>query len=95
MDSVVQAVAALVVLAAFALSQARVLRTDSRPYLAMNVVGASVLAVDAYLQAQWGFLLLEAVWALVAAAGLCGFSGRIASAKTPRSPATVRARALR
>jgi len=94
MDSVVQAVAALVVLAAFAFSQARVLRTDSRPYLAMNVIGASVLAVDAYLQAQWGFLLLEGVWALVAAAGLCRFL-RVASAEAPPSRATVRARALR
>jgi hypothetical protein len=28
------------------------------------------LAVEAYLDAQWGFLLLEGVWAIVAAWGL-------------------------
>jgi hypothetical protein len=36
----------------------------------LNVVGAGVLALDAWRERQWGFLLLEAVWALVAAFGL-------------------------
>jgi len=39
-------------------------------YLVLNLVGAAVLAVDAYIEALWGFLLLESVWALVAAASL-------------------------
>jgi hypothetical protein len=29
-----------------------------------------VLAVDAYVEAQWGFVLLQTAWALVAAYGL-------------------------
>jgi hypothetical protein len=36
----------------------------------LNLVGAGVLAVDAYLGRQWGFLLLEGVWAAIAAWGL-------------------------
>ena len=32
--------------------------------------GAAVLAVDAYLEQQWGFLLLEGVWTIVSAWGL-------------------------
>jgi hypothetical protein len=33
-------------------------------------VGASILAVDAYVERQRGFLVLEGVWAIIAAWGL-------------------------
>ena len=70
MGSFVQILAALFILAAFGLAQARVLSPQAQAYLVLNVVGASVLAVDAYVERQWGFLLLEGAWALIAAAGL-------------------------
>ena len=70
MASLVQILAALLVLAAFALSQAGRITTQARSYLVLNAVGASALAVDAWLHRQWGFLLLEGTWAAISAAGL-------------------------
>jgi hypothetical protein len=70
MGSLVQILGALLVLAAFALAQARVVTPQARPYLILNLVGAGILAVDAYAEAQWGFLLLEGVWAVISAWGL-------------------------
>jgi hypothetical protein len=64
---IVQVVGALCVLAGFAAAQFGVLRLESVAYLALNLVGSSVLAALAALDAQLGFLLLEAVWAVVSA----------------------------
>ena len=70
MEAIVQVIGAMLVLSAFVLSQANRLGTTSIPYLALNTTGAGILAVDAALHAQPGFLLLEGVWAIVAAVGL-------------------------
>jgi hypothetical protein len=70
MGSLIQLAGAMLVLAGFALAQAGRLDATSRVYLLLNLVGSAVLAVDAYLCAQWGFLLLEAAWAAVSAHGL-------------------------
>jgi hypothetical protein len=70
MLQLVQVLGALAILAAFTLAQFGVLEQRSWSYLVPNFVGAAVLAVLAYVERQWGFLLLEGVWALVSAAGL-------------------------
>ena len=67
MDQVVQMAGALAVLAAFMGAQLRKLTTDSWPYLWLNVAGATALTVVAALDSDWGFLLLESVWAVVSA----------------------------
>ena len=72
MSQVVQIVGAIAILAAFAAAQLRLVDVRSRSYLWLNFAGASVLAIDAWHESQWGFLLLEGVWAVVSAAGIVG-----------------------
>jgi hypothetical protein len=66
----VQVAGALAILAAFVLVQRGRLSTRSLAYLLLNLTGGVVLAVDAYVEGQWGFVLLQTAWALVAAYGL-------------------------
>jgi hypothetical protein len=67
---VVQIVGSLAVLTGFALSQTGVLDPKSAVYLWLNAAGSGLLAADAVVEAQWGFLLLEGAWAIVSVAGL-------------------------
>lgn len=69
-DQLLQIVGALLILAAFLLSQRNVLDARSYPYLLLNLVGAAILAALASRQGRWGFVLLEGAWTLVALAGL-------------------------
>jgi hypothetical protein len=61
----VEIAGSLLILAAFAAGQTRRLRQDSRTALSLNLVGSATLAVIAFSQRSWGFLLLEGIWALV------------------------------
>ena len=67
MDQVVQVVGALLILTAYAAAQFRWLDQHSLSYLILNLVGAAILAVLAWYEDQWGFLLLETVWTAVSA----------------------------
>jgi hypothetical protein len=71
-ELVVEIAGALMILAAFALNQFAGLDRHGFPYLALNVVGATILAVVAAVHGQWGFLLLQSVWAVVALWGMVG-----------------------
>ena len=70
MDQVIQVVGALLIFTAFTAVQFERMATSSRLYLALNLVGSAILAVLAVLSSQWGFVLLEGVWAIVSAWGL-------------------------
>jgi hypothetical protein len=70
MDQVVQVAGALLILAAFMAAQLGRLDTTSRAYLWLNLVGSLILAVLAAVERQYGFLLLEAAWALVSLGSL-------------------------
>lgn len=72
MSQIIQIVGSLLVLAAFAAAQRGILNPKSLRYLVLNVVGSGILAVEAVVEQQWGFLVLEGVWAIVSAVGLIG-----------------------
>jgi hypothetical protein len=63
---------AMSILAAFTLGQLRLLDQHSLVYLILNLVGSAVLAVIAFAEKRWGFLLLEGVWSIVSAVSLVG-----------------------
>jgi len=67
MYDVVQVAGSLLILLAFGAALAGRLGQSSYPYLVSNVVGSTALASTAVVSGEWGFLLLEGVWALVSA----------------------------
>jgi hypothetical protein len=69
-DQVVQIAGALLILAAFAGAQAGRLDQRSTSYLSLNLLGSAILAALAAAESQYGFLLLEGVWALISAHSL-------------------------
>jgi len=70
MAEAIQIVGAVAILAGFALAQFGYVDQRSYSYLLLNLVGAAILAVSAYIEKQWGFVILEVVWTLVSAWGL-------------------------
>lgn len=69
-EQLVQIAGALLILTAYLLSQARRMAANSPVYLLLNFTGSLMLAILAAQGRQWGFLLLEGVWALVSLVGL-------------------------
>jgi hypothetical protein len=70
MEQAIQIVGALLVLAAFLAAQFNLLDQRAYTYLVPNVVGSAAMAATAVLTAEWGFLFLEGVWALVSLWGI-------------------------
>jgi hypothetical protein len=66
MFAALQFVGALAILIAFIAVQAEVIQPTAYIVLGLNLGGAAVLAVSAGSSSQFGFLLLEGCWALVA-----------------------------
>jgi hypothetical protein len=65
MDQLVQIAGAVLILIAFGASQAGAMSAHSRIYLVLNLVGSAVLTGVALHESDWGFFLLEFVWAIV------------------------------
>lgn len=100
MSQFAQIVGSLLVLGGFALAQRGLLHQKSRTYLVLNLVGSTVLTVEAVLEHQLGFLLLEGVWAFVSAMSLLhalrgkaerdsGASSRSSTSSLPSNRASV------
>ncbi len=81
MEQGVQISGAILILVAYVAGQLGWLRPNAVSYLVLNLVGSAVLAADAWWGRQWGFFLLEGVWAIVSLGGL------IATRRGARGPA--------
>jgi hypothetical protein len=79
----VSLLAALLILAAFALQQAGRLSAEDRLYLILNLAGSVVLAYFGWKARNLGLTVLEGVWALISLWSLAKVLRRGASA--PRS----------
>jgi hypothetical protein len=86
MDEVlVQAISlfgSLLILSAFIAAQLRRMHTSDQAYIVLNLIGSGLLAAVAIVERQWGFLLLEGVWALVSGWSLV----LLLRGKSPRAP---------
>jgi len=67
MDQAFQIAGALLVLGAFLALQRGWLAPPSLVYIGLNLVGSVILTVVALIGSDWGFLLLQGVWAIVSA----------------------------
>ncbi len=67
---IVEVIGAIVILIPFALLQAGRMSSPSAAYLWPNLIGSIVLTSVAWVERQWGFVLVQVVWAIAAAWGL-------------------------
>ena len=70
MIQAISLVGAFLILIPFALSQVGRMAVKSLPYQAMNLVGSAILTTVAIIGQQYGFILLEGVWAVMSGVGL-------------------------
>ncbi len=70
LNQLIGIIGALLVLSAYLGLQRGWLRAEDRRYDILNLLGAGMLAYVAILDRQWGFILLEGVWALAALPGV-------------------------
>jgi hypothetical protein len=62
---IVQIAGSLMILAAFVAALGGRLEQSTYTYLAANTIGSAALTATAVIGREWGFILLEGVWAVV------------------------------
>jgi MYXO-CTERM domain-containing protein len=84
MELTLQFLGALGILIPFALMQFRCTTAHSWLYLFLNLAGAAILTWLAVVESQWGFVILQGVWALAALVGLARRATRRRPVPTPQ-----------
>lgn len=64
---IVQVAGSLLILIGFVAALSGRLEQSGFAYLIVNAVGSAILAVTAVIALEWGFILLEGVWAIASA----------------------------
>ena len=64
-EIIAQLIGAALNMGAFALLHFEIAASSALRYLVPNLVGSIILVVTAWIDRQWGFLLLEAAWVVV------------------------------
>ena len=64
-EIIAQLVGAALNMGAFALLHFEIAASSALRYLIPNLLGSIILVVTAWIDSQWGFLLLEAAWVVV------------------------------
>ena len=67
---IISVLGALAILGAYVANQLRLVGPSNVSYSVLNFIGSAVLTVIALIEVQWGFIVLEAVWALVSLWGI-------------------------
>jgi hypothetical protein len=62
---IAQLIGAALNMGAFALLHFEIAASSAMRYLIPNLLGSIILVVTAWIDRQWGFLLLEAAWVVV------------------------------
>ena len=70
MDQIAQITGAILILIAFGALQRGAMSPRSYVYLVLNLAGSVILTAVALADSDWGFFLLEVVWAAVSLFGL-------------------------
>ncbi|MEO8793826.1 MAG: hypothetical protein ABI390_00095 [Daejeonella sp.] len=69
-SDIIASIGVTLLLIAFFLNLKKKLKTEDKIYIILNIVGAGMCGVSSYMIKFYPFVLLEGVWATVAAASL-------------------------
>jgi hypothetical protein len=64
-EIIAQLIGAALNMGAFALLHFEIAPSSAMRYLIPNLIGSIILVATAWIDSQWGFLLLEAAWVVV------------------------------
>jgi hypothetical protein len=70
MNDIIGSVGVAIILLAYFLGTEKLMKTDSKIYFVLNIIGAGLATTASLLIGYWPFVILEATWTLVSLYGL-------------------------